>query len=182
MKKVIVLLLLLVASPLCAEVIDNGDSTVTDTETGLMWRKYESSESYTIVSFQYYLDNLNYGKYSNWRLPTINELSEIIRHAKYPNIGSLSSETQDGIMRCYGCWMETDTAQSWGASLCMSGKIIAVRVIQINDVIYSRGQMDAVVQSAILQERARWDVRGDNKIGMEEAIRALQIISGIRIQ
>jgi hypothetical protein len=29
-------------------------------------------------------------------------------------------------------------------------------------------------------ERARWDANGDNKIGLEEAIRALQIVSGMR--
>ncbi|MFZ4439553.1 MAG: hypothetical protein ACOYOS_14080 [Syntrophales bacterium] len=37
------------------------------------------------------------------------------------------------------------------------------------------------IQTAILNERARWDADGDNKIGIAEAIRALQITSGARI-
>jgi len=36
------------------------------------------------------------------------------------------------------------------------------------------------VGDAIKAERARWDANGDNKIGIEEAIRALQIVSGMR--
>lgn len=38
--------------------------------------------------------------------------------------------------------------------------------------IYTQEQMDA--------ERARWDANGDNKIGLEEAINALQVISGVK--
>lgn len=36
------------------------------------------------------------------------------------------------------------------------------------------------VQTAIVNERSRWDANGDNKIGIEEAIRALQVVSGMR--
>ena len=36
------------------------------------------------------------------------------------------------------------------------------------------------INDAVLAERARWDANGDNRIGIEEAIRALQTISGIR--
>lgn len=36
------------------------------------------------------------------------------------------------------------------------------------------------LEEAVKAERARWDANGDNKIGIEEAIRALQIVSGTR--
>ena len=36
------------------------------------------------------------------------------------------------------------------------------------------------IADAVTAERARWDANGDNKIGLEEAIRALQIVSGVR--
>lgn len=42
--------------------------------------------------------------------------------------------------------------------------------------------LGAAGSSAILDERSRWDANGDNKIGLEEAIRALQIVSGLRTQ
>lgn len=38
------------------------------------------------------------------------------------------------------------------------------------------------IDVAIATERARWDANGDNKIGLEEVIRALQIVSGMRNQ
>lgn len=38
------------------------------------------------------------------------------------------------------------------------------------------------VPMAVMAERSRWDVDGDNKIGMAEAIHALQIMSGTTIQ
>jgi len=37
------------------------------------------------------------------------------------------------------------------------------------------------IQNAIKVERARWDANGDNKIGIAEAIRALQTVSGVRV-
>jgi hypothetical protein len=36
------------------------------------------------------------------------------------------------------------------------------------------------IGDAVRAERARWDANGDNKIGLPEAIRALQIVSGMR--
>jgi hypothetical protein len=45
---------------------------------------------------------------------------------------------------------------------------------------YTQQELDQSALEAALQERARWDANGDNKIGLEEAIRALQIISGTR--
>ncbi|MCK9362160.1 MAG: hypothetical protein M0P74_00935 [Syntrophales bacterium] len=45
---------------------------------------------------------------------------------------------------------------------------------------YTKQELDQSAINGALQERARWDVNGDNKIGLEEAIRALQIISGMR--
>ena len=41
---------------------------------------------------------------------------------------------------------------------------------------YSKEQLDA----AVAAERQKWDANGDGKIGLEEAIRALQIVSGVR--
>ena len=38
------------------------------------------------------------------------------------------------------------------------------------------------LDQAVLRERQRWDINGDNKIGLEEAIHVLQIVSGIRNQ
>jgi hypothetical protein len=41
---------------------------------------------------------------------------------------------------------------------------------------YTQQQLD----QAVLEERQKWDVSGDGKVGLEEAIRALQVTSGAR--
>ncbi len=42
--------------------------------------------------------------------------------------------------------------------------------------MYSQDQLNEAVEA----ERKKWDMKNDNKIGLEEAIRALQVVSGCR--
>ena len=55
---------------------DNGDGTVTDNNTGLMWQKTDGGEM-TIENATVYCKNLNLGGYTDWRLPTSIELFSI---------------------------------------------------------------------------------------------------------
>lgn len=60
---------------------DNGDGTVTDNVTGLMWQQGFADNKLTYAEAQTYLNTLNaqnYGGYSDWRLPTIKELYSLI--------------------------------------------------------------------------------------------------------
>jgi len=52
--------------------IDNGDGTVLDTITGLVWQKEDGGEM-TIESAFNYCDSLTLGGFSDWRLPTAQE-------------------------------------------------------------------------------------------------------------
>lgn len=52
---------------------DNGDGTVTDLNTGLMWQK-SPSEKVTFVDALANASAFNLGNYSDWRVPTIKEL------------------------------------------------------------------------------------------------------------
>lgn len=52
---------------------DNGDGTVTDDNTGLMWQKTPPKEKMTYDEALEYVENLELGGYSDWRLPTIKE-------------------------------------------------------------------------------------------------------------
>lgn len=45
---------------------------------------------------------------------------------------------------------------------------------------YTKQQMDDAVTTAVLAERRKYDPSGDGKIGLEEAINALQVVSGIK--
>jgi hypothetical protein len=53
---------------------DNGDGTVTDLNTGLMWQQTPDFTRYTYDEAKEYVENLEIGGYDDWRLPTIKEL------------------------------------------------------------------------------------------------------------
>jgi hypothetical protein len=81
-----------------AAYIDNGDGTVTDMGTGLMWQKAMPTGTYTWEQALAYCENLilnNDGewtngtanasgaKYTDWRLPTAKELASIVDTTRY---------------------------------------------------------------------------------------------------
>ncbi len=53
---------------------DNGDGTITDLNTGLMWQQTPPIEGMTWAQAKEYCENLEFGGYSDWRLPTLKEL------------------------------------------------------------------------------------------------------------
>jgi hypothetical protein len=64
---------------------ENLDGTVTDRSTGLMWQKTEAPDYCPWHKAQPYVDQLNAGKfagYSDWRLPTIEEIASLMSHGK----------------------------------------------------------------------------------------------------
>ncbi len=52
---------------------DNGDGTVTDNNTGLMWQQTPETEKMTYDEAIEYVENLELAGYTDWRLPTIKE-------------------------------------------------------------------------------------------------------------
>ena len=61
--------------------VDNGDGTLTDAKTGLMWTKNEIGRgSWTELSKK--AKGLSIGGYSDWRLPTRAELQTIVQNAE----------------------------------------------------------------------------------------------------
>jgi hypothetical protein len=53
---------------------DNGNGTVTDLNTGLMWQQTPDSMKPTWYGAQQYAENLTLAGYTDWRLPTVKEL------------------------------------------------------------------------------------------------------------
>jgi hypothetical protein len=64
---------------------DNGDGTITDWSTGLMWQKSGSGNSLTHENAKAYIRELNAKKiagYEDWRLPTVDELRSLLMPKK----------------------------------------------------------------------------------------------------
>jgi hypothetical protein len=67
------------------DFVDNGDGTITDRATGLMWDKSGSPSTRTMKRAKFYVKKLNrnrFAGYSDWRMPTIEELSSLLRKEK----------------------------------------------------------------------------------------------------
>lgn len=64
------------------EATVSGKVIVTDTVTGLIWTK-EYSGTVTWQNALAYCENLDYGGYTDWRLPNIEELKTLINRGKY---------------------------------------------------------------------------------------------------
>ncbi len=62
---------------------DNGDGTVTDTSTGLMWQQQACSSTQTWEQALAYCEGLNLGGHTDWRLPTIKELRSLVDYSRY---------------------------------------------------------------------------------------------------
>ena len=58
--------------------MDNGDGTVTDKLTGLMWIKDETKRMTWQAALDY-VKTLNTGSHTDWRLPNVEELRSFSR-------------------------------------------------------------------------------------------------------
>ena len=67
---------------------DNGNGTVTDNNTGLMWQKTDSGEMTWDTACTTGATSLNLAGYSDWRLPTAQEAFCILDHERNPALNS----------------------------------------------------------------------------------------------
>jgi Protein of unknown function (DUF1566) len=115
------------------DLVDNGNGTVTDKVTGLVWQKGGAPSDMKFDATNKYVDDLNssrFGGYIDWRLPTMEELYSLMEET--PN---QSEKFMDNLF---------DPAQSvcWSADMNPSyrpaGSSMGVQVAFV--VNYSRGE------------------------------------------
>ncbi|MEX1377203.1 MAG: DUF1566 domain-containing protein [Eubacteriales bacterium] len=62
--------------------IDNGDGTISDLATGLMWQMSDDGQTRDWEEAIYYAENLELADYDDWRLPNIKELQSIVDYSR----------------------------------------------------------------------------------------------------
>jgi len=70
------------------EFVDNGDGTITDQATGLMWAQSDSGSGLDWEQALTYAQAQNEAKYlgySDWRLPNVKELQSIVDYSRAPD-------------------------------------------------------------------------------------------------
>ena len=65
--------------------MDNGDGTITDEATGLMWQQGDSGTGLDWEEALSYAENLELAGYDDWRLPNVKELQSIVDYTKSPS-------------------------------------------------------------------------------------------------
>ena len=81
--------------------VDNGDGTITDEATGLMWSKYDSGFGMTweeALAWVQQKNEENYLGYNDWRLPNAKELQSIVDYTRSPD--TTNSPAIDPIFEC----------------------------------------------------------------------------------
>jgi hypothetical protein len=64
--------------------VDNGDGTISDLATGLMWQQSDDGIARDWENALTYAESLNLGGKSDWRLPNAKELQSIIDYSRSP--------------------------------------------------------------------------------------------------
>jgi hypothetical protein len=67
------------------DFVDNGDGTVTDLATGLMWSQDDSGVGMDWEAALAYAEGSELAGYDDWRLPSVKELQSILDYSKSPN-------------------------------------------------------------------------------------------------
>ena len=69
-------------TPLTSIFVDNNDSTITDATMGLMWQKVPAGSTTNWEVALETCENLELAGYSDWRLPTVKELTSLVDYTQ----------------------------------------------------------------------------------------------------
>ena len=159
---------------------DNGDGTVTDTLTGLMWLKNGSCLRTNWKSAANTLSGLNNqqmqnacagysGNYSDWRLPTLNELKSLVNYGSADSAQWLDSEGFVNIKSTY-YWSSTtylgNASKEWMVNMSTgiekvgsrgNAYILAVRIVATGNIANtSQTVIYTPADESAIQEKIEW--------------------------
>jgi hypothetical protein len=86
---------------------DNGNGTICDNATGLMWMQDDSGQGMNWPDALTYAENFQFGGYSDWRLPDVKELQSIVDYTRSPS--TTGSAAIDPLFQCTGITNEAGT-------------------------------------------------------------------------
>jgi formylglycine-generating enzyme required for sulfatase activity len=84
---------------------DNGDGTVTDAATGLMWQQDDSGVGMQWQDALAYAESLSLAGHDDWRLPNAKELQSVVDYTRSPDYSG--SAAIDPVFSCTGNTNET---------------------------------------------------------------------------
>lgn len=73
------------------DFVDNGDGTITDHASGLMWTKSDSGKTMNWEEALFYAEDLEKAGYDDWRFPNVKDLQSIVDYSRAPDARSASA-------------------------------------------------------------------------------------------
>ncbi len=80
------------------DYVDNGDGTITDLASGLMWMQDDSGAGMVWEDALSHAENLSYADHDDWRLPNAKELQSIVDYTRSPT--TTGSAAIDPLFSC----------------------------------------------------------------------------------
>ncbi len=80
------------------EFVDNGNGTISDNATGLMWMKNDNGTGVLWENALIYSEGFEYAGYTDWRLPNAKELLSIVDYTRSP--ATTNSAAIDSMFNC----------------------------------------------------------------------------------
>ncbi len=104
------------------QFVDNGDGTVSDQATGLMWMQDDSGEGMIWEEALALAESTEFAGHSDWRLPDVKELQSLVDYSRSPN--TTNSAAIDPLFNCteitneagqadYGFYWSSTTHANW---------------------------------------------------------------------
>ncbi len=114
---------------------DNGDGTVTDLNTGLMWEQGNSSDLYWNDA-NVHCDELSLANQSDWRIPTRGELFSIVDYGYHSNAAAIDETYFPG---CHldDYWSSSNAIYETGHAWCVNFSTGTVRPANKNSYLYA---------------------------------------------
>ena len=89
--------------------VDNRDGTVTDTKTGLMWASKDNGSDINWTDAKKYCESYNGGGHTDWRMPTLEELSGLYDERYTQSVYCAKRSWNDHVtplikLSCFSVW------------------------------------------------------------------------------
>ena len=117
--------------------VDNGDGTISDEATGLMWAQADSGEAMNWEQALAYAQEMNdqgHLGYDDWRVPNVKELQSIVDYTRSPYtsdsaaidplFGATSITNEAGVSD-YGFYWSSTTHLNWTQQEAAAGAYVA---------------------------------------------------------
>jgi hypothetical protein len=113
--------------------VDNGNGTITDQATGLIWQQADSGKGMAWEAALSYCESSNTAGTSDWRLPNAKELQSIVDYTRSPDTtGSAAIDPMFSTTSFVNDLGQTDYPAFWTSTTHLDGRLLGENAVYVN--------------------------------------------------